>query len=576
MRRAAAARVLSSAPAGIGATAVSIAATVTVAALGPSVMEPPLPGRPGQPPWAFAAHPSPYLVIALTGLAIVAGTFGLVVTMRAVRRGWQVPPGMVLAAGLLAAVLLATLRPFGSSDHLSYAAYGRMLASGHNPYLSGPDVLARLGDPVARAVEAPWQASPSVYGVLATGGQALASLAGGTSVRLTVFVLSLLNLAGFAGTGLLLHRLAGGDRGRQLRAALLWTCNPLLLQVLVAGAHVDSQAIVFGVAAVAVFAVALRRAAGGDGAWRCVPLAVAAGGLAGLGFAVKLSMILVAAGLLVACLLAGQGLARQGLAGQGLAGQGSPARQGLTWPRGPAAGLAAGLAAGFAAVTAAAVGIGGSASVRAAFAAGSYVSIGTPWRWLRSAIRIATGETTADNIVKLLAALAVLGLAWLLLRHLPGPGRLVLAGGGPANTIGPAEAVSPADAGGPAAAVGPAGAVGLADAVGLAARAALAFSLAWLTAGPYLLPWYDGLAWALLPLLPWSSIDWFVTAQTGALAIGYLPAREVAMPAGTGWLETVVRTAITPALLLITALALVIALRSGRTSNRTVPVRNAL
>ncbi|HLX51663.1 MAG TPA: polyprenol phosphomannose-dependent alpha 1,6 mannosyltransferase MptB [Streptosporangiaceae bacterium] len=520
--------VLFSARTGTGATAVSIVLTIIVAALGPSVMEPALPGRAGQPPWAFAAHPSPYLVIVLTGLAIIAGTFGLVVTMRAVRRGWQVPPRLFLTAGLLAAVLLVLLPPFGSSDHLSYAAYGRMLASGHNPYLSGPNVLARLGDPVARTVEAPWQASPSVYGVLATGGQALASLAGGTSVRLTVFVLSLLNLAGFAGTGLLLHRLAGGDRGRQLRAALLWTCNPLLLQVLVAGEHVDSQAIVFGVAAVAMFAVALRRAAGGGGARRWVPLAVAAGALAGLGFAVKLSMVLAAAGLLVACLLTGQGL---------------PARAGLSRPRGPAAGLAAGLAAGFAAVTAAAVGIGGTASVRAAFSAGSYVSIGTPWRWLRSAIKVATGETTADNIVKILAALAVLGLAWLLLRRLPGPDRLVLAGGP-------------------------------VDATGLAARAALAFSLAWLTAGPYLLPWYYGLAWALLPLLPWSSIDWFVTAQTGALAIGYLPAREVAMPAGTGWLETVVRTAITPALLLITGIALVIALRSGRTSSRTVPVRN--
>ena len=525
-RRVAASRIVSSGAIGAGASAVSIVLTIIVAALGPSVMEPPLTGRAGQPPWAFAVHPPDYLVIAATGLAIIAGTFGLVVTMRAVRHGWQVPPRLVLAAGLLAAVLLALLPPFGSSDHLSYAAYGRMLASGHNPYLSGPDTLARLGDPIARAVEAPWQASPSVYGVLATGGQALASLAGGTSARLTVFVLSLLNLAGFAGTGLLLHRLAGGNRVRQLRAALLWTCNPLLLQVLIAGEHVDSQAIVFGVAAVAVFAVALRRAAGG--ARRCVPLAVAAGILAGLGFAVKLSMILVAAGLLVTCLLTGPG-----------------SRWGLSWPRGPVAGPAAGLAAGFAAVTAAAVGIGGGASVRAAFSAGSYVSIGTPWRWLRSAIRIATGETAADNIVKILAALAVLGLAWLLLRHLPGPDRLALVGGA-------------------------------ADATGLAARAALAFSLAWLTAGPYLLPWYDGLAWALLPLLPWSGIDWFVTAQTGALAIGYLPAREVAMPAGTGWLETVVRTAITPALLLITAIALVITLRSGRTSNQAVPVRNAL
>ena len=287
--------------AGLGATVVSIALTLTVAVLGPSVMEPALPGRPGQPPWAFAAHPSAYLAVALTFAAIVAGSFGLAVTMRAARLGWIVSPQVLLTTGLIAAAVLVLLPPFGSSDHLSYAAYGRMLATGHNPYLTTPNQLARLGDPIARAVE-DWRTSPSVYGVLATGGQALASLIGGTSVRLTVFVLSLLNLAGFAVTGLLLHRLAAGDRSRQLRAALLWTCNPLLLLVLVAGEHVDSQAIVFGVAAVAAFALAMRRAAAGA-TWRCVPWAFAAGLLAGLGFAVKLSMLLVAVGLAAACLL---------------------------------------------------------------------------------------------------------------------------------------------------------------------------------------------------------------------------------------------------------------------------------
>ena len=97
-----------------------------------------------------------------------------------------------------------------------------------------------------------WSGSPSVYGPLATAIQGLASLIGGTSVRLTVFVLGLANLAAFAVTALLLHRMTRRDPAQQLRAALLWACNPLLLQVLVAGAHVDGQAVVFGVAAVAV------------------------------------------------------------------------------------------------------------------------------------------------------------------------------------------------------------------------------------------------------------------------------------------------------------------------------------
>ena len=67
-----------------------------------------------------------------------------------------------------------------------------------------------------------------------------------------MFVLGLATLVAFSGTALLLHWMTRDHPAWQLRAALLWAANPLLLQVLVAGAHVDSQAIVFGVAAVAV------------------------------------------------------------------------------------------------------------------------------------------------------------------------------------------------------------------------------------------------------------------------------------------------------------------------------------
>ena len=76
------------------------------------------------------------------------------------------------------------------------------------------------------------------------------------------------------------------------------------------------------------------------------------------------------------------------------------------------------------------------------------------------------------------------------------------------------------------------------------------FGFAWLIAWPYVLPWYDGLAWALLALLPWTSLpwaalDWLVLARTAALAFGYLPARGIALPSGLGWLQSVVRTAVT-------------------------------
>ena len=250
--------------AGLIAIGASVVLTFAVAVAGPSVMEPVLPGRPWTPPWSLGLHPSPYLAVGLTAAGLAAGTLGLVLVLRAVRGGWSVPARAVLVAGLLAAAALTLVPPFGSSDHLSYAAYGRMLVTGHNPYTTTPAQLAALGDPVARAVQ-DWSGSPSVYGPLATAIQGLASLAGGTSVRLTVFVLGLANLAAFAVTALLLHRMTRHHPTQQLRAALLWAANPLLLQVLVAGAHVDGQAVVFCVAAVAVMFGPLAKQGPGDG-----------------------------------------------------------------------------------------------------------------------------------------------------------------------------------------------------------------------------------------------------------------------------------------------------------------------
>ena len=294
-----------------------MAGTFAVAVAGPSVMEPALPGRPGQPPWSFGLHPSPYLAVGLTAAALAAGTLGLVLALRAVRGGWSVPARAVLVAGLLAAAALTLVPPFGSSDHLSYAAYGRMLVTGHNPYTTTPAQLAALGDPVARAVQ-DWARSPSVYGPLATAIQALAALAGGTSVRLTVFVLGLANLAAFAGTALLLHRMTRGHPAWQLRAALLWAANPLLLQVLVAGAHVDSQAVVFGVAAVAVMSLARAEVS--------APRAALAGALVGLGFAVKVTIALVGLGLALAVVLRAQAPAWAAVAAP-VAGAGGPRRR---------------------------------------------------------------------------------------------------------------------------------------------------------------------------------------------------------------------------------------------------------
>ncbi len=516
--------------AGLIASGASVAGTFAVAVAGPSVMEPALPGRPGQPPWSLGLHPSPYLAVGLTAAALAAGTAGLVLVLRAVRGGWSVPARAVLAAGLLAAVALTLVPPFGSSDHLSYAAYGRMLVTGHNPYTTTPAQLAALGDPIARAVQ-DWARSPSVYGPLATAIQALAALAGGTSVRLTVFVLGLANLAAFAGTALLLHRMTRGNPAWQLRAALLWAANPLLLQVLVAGAHVDSQAVVFGVAAVVVMPplggpggqgglggrIAPPRSGGSGGVVPPASRAALAGALVGLGFAIKVTIALVGLGLALAVVLRAR---RQ---------------PGPMWRRqlgqlGPAL---AGLAAGFAVTAGAAVAIGGSAMLRQSTQASDMVSIGSPWRVIRTIIHLAVTGTAATDLVKAGAvALAVL-LAVLLVRGL--------------------------------------------EPVSRAAYPTVVFALvmAWLFAWPYVLPWYDALGWALLPLVPLApggaaeALGWIVLARTAALGFGYLPARQAdaALPPGLGWLQPVIRHGVTPAVLAAATGWLVLAMVRARREN---------
>src|SRR5260370_33952317 len=90
-------------PAGLAATGTSIGLTIAVALLGPSAMEPPLPGRPGQPPYSLATHPSAYLVVGLAAAALAAGTLVPGLSIYAPRRGRAPPPPALAAPGVTAA-----------------------------------------------------------------------------------------------------------------------------------------------------------------------------------------------------------------------------------------------------------------------------------------------------------------------------------------------------------------------------------------------------------------------------------------------------------------------------------------
>jgi hypothetical protein len=491
--------------AGLIAITLSVAGTFVVAVSGVSVMEPSLPGRSWQPPWSLDLHISDYLAVGLTAAALALGAAGLVLVLRAMRDGWQVPARGLLLAGIAAAAILTLVPPFGSSDQLSYAAYGRMVATGHNPYLTTPADLAGLGDPVARAVQ-DWYKQVSVYGPLASGIQGLASLIGGTSVRLTVFVLGVVNLIAFGGAGVLLYRMTGGQPDRQLRATLLWTANPLLLQVLIAGAHVDVQMIACCVAAVAVL---YRTVTPGR--------AAAAGLLIGLGFAVKVTAALVGLGIAVAfCRQLGW---RPGGRWQGERSAGGQLEGGRPEDGRRLAGVLGALAGGFAVVAVAALAIGGTAMIKATSKASDMVSIGSPWRVIRSVLKPAAGGSAAGDIVKYGAVVLAVILAVLLIRGLP------------RVTGGPVLAVMP-----------------------------LALALAWLFAWPYVLPWYDALGWALLALVPASDVDWLLLARTTALGFAYLPARETYanLPPGLHWVQPVFRNGLAPVVLAVTAIWLVV------------------
>jgi alpha-1,6-mannosyltransferase len=232
---------------------------VATAALGPSAAEAPLGRHDGgaTPPLHVSAAPPDWLVTLLPALAVVFGAAALALVLLG---RWRPPPARLAGVGIAAVAVLALLPPVGSADPLSYASYGRMVVTGHNPYTTKPAALA-AHDPVAAAVETPWQHEPSVYGPLATGEQAVAAAVGGADPARVVFVLDLVGALVFVAVGLLLLRTATDDAAR-LRAAALWSANPLLWLQMVAGGHLD---VLVALAALAAVLASRRRPVVGAG-----------------------------------------------------------------------------------------------------------------------------------------------------------------------------------------------------------------------------------------------------------------------------------------------------------------------
>ncbi|GII95818.1 hypothetical protein Ssi02_60490 [Sinosporangium siamense] len=460
----------------VGAMGASGLVTVLIGLLGPSAVVPGLPGPSWHPPYSWQVAPSGHLVVAMAAAAIVLGTVGLGAALVADRRGDLPGARWFLGVGSAVVALLAFLPPSGSPDHLNYAAYGRMVTLGLDPYATSANDLPH--DPVAGAVEE-WRGTTSVYGPMATAVQALAGAVGGESVRLTVFVLALVNAAAFIGTSLLIHRLTGGDR----RATLLWAANPLLVYHLAAGMHTDTLAIMCVVAATAAGAYGTARPAE-------VPAGrhVASGMLLGLGIGVKVNVGIAALG---------------------------PA-----WELRRRPGRLA-VVAGSAVLTVAALyALAGRHALDQVQAASRQVSLATPWQLVKRALQAVFGPGAYTAWIQVGSLLLLVLLAWLLLK---------------AMTRAAGELY--------------------------AAQVSAAVVIAWLLAAPYALPWYDGLAFAFLALMPALAVtpvlSGFLVARLGLLSLAYLPARQAGQPADLSWLVEVVRKQVVPALLLALTVAMV-------------------
>ena len=180
-------------------------------------------------------------------IAIILGAAGVGLGLVAVRRGARPNLRLLAAAAVTAIAVLALLPPAGSTDSLSYAAYGRIAVLGHNPYVMTPQQLRESGDPIGRQTTRNWQSDPSLYGPVAITADWAAAKLGGNNISYIIFWLKLLFALCFGAVALALDRLLRGDPAARVRAHLLWTVNPLMLWAIVAGAHADGLGACLGI-----------------------------------------------------------------------------------------------------------------------------------------------------------------------------------------------------------------------------------------------------------------------------------------------------------------------------------------
>jgi hypothetical protein len=262
---------------------VSVLLMIAVCAAGPSAVVPVIPRTWPIPPLWLQLHLSEVTVATLIYSAIIIGAAGVGCGLFAVRRGAR-PNLKLLVAGVVAAIVLLTLLPpGGSTDSLSYAAYGRIALLGHNPYVMTPSQLRATGDPIGLQTTRNWAVDPSLYGPVAIAADWIAAKLGGTTISYIVFWLKVMFALCFGVIALALDRLFRGDPAARARAHLLWTVNPLMLWAVIGGDHIDGLGAGLGILGLLV----ARTATAGPGGKIPPARALAAGLLVGAAIGVK-------------------------------------------------------------------------------------------------------------------------------------------------------------------------------------------------------------------------------------------------------------------------------------------------
>jgi hypothetical protein len=176
------------------------------------------------------------IMLVYAGLAVMIGSWFEIV--RALRRQPNAPLGSVALIATAWALPVLFMPPLFSRDVYSYVAQGDMTTRGFNPYVHGPSVLGSgrvltLVDPLWRHAKAPygpaWERLSGGIVELARH-DVLAALVGFRVVTLVGVVL--------IGVGVpALARSVGRDQALAFALAVL---NPLVLLVLLGGAHNDA------------------------------------------------------------------------------------------------------------------------------------------------------------------------------------------------------------------------------------------------------------------------------------------------------------------------------------------------